>query len=55
MLEEILSRLSGWTLAGIAMVLYAIWAVARGLQAERRIKALGGHAPVRKTYLPFGE
>ncbi|KAI9781900.1 MAG: hypothetical protein M1816_002164 [Peltula sp. TS41687] len=54
MLEQLLLHTSTWKLAIVATAIYAIWSLVRWNKRERRIQALGGHAAVVKTYLPFG-
>ena len=54
MLEQLL-HISTWNLAIIATVIYGVWTIFRRRKEERQIQALGGHAPVYKTYLPAGK
>ncbi|KAL1621697.1 hypothetical protein SLS56_009095 [Neofusicoccum ribis] len=54
MLEQLLDRLSPSTLAVLAVLLYVVRALASRIDEAARLRALGGRAPVRTTYVPFG-
>ncbi|KAF9630735.1 Cytochrome P450 [Lasiodiplodia theobromae] len=54
MLEELLDHTSPVALAVLAVLLYLVRALASRVNAASRLRALGGCAPVRTTYLPLG-
>lgn len=54
MLEQLLDRTSPAALAVVAVLLYLVRALASRVNAASRLRALGGCAPVRTTYLPLG-
>ncbi|KAF2147191.1 glycoside hydrolase family 20 protein [Aplosporella prunicola CBS 121167] len=54
MLEQLFDRVYLLSLVAFLIVLYASRQLASGINASRRIRALGGHAPVRISYVPFG-
>lgn len=54
MIEEILAQTSPKTLAlGVVGALGVLWLVRR-ISTERKIRALGGHTRIIKTWLPYG-
>ncbi|KAF1985825.1 cytochrome P450 alkane hydroxylase-like protein [Aulographum hederae CBS 113979] len=54
MLQEILSHLSALNIFLFTVLAYAVHYVAWTINDERKIRALGSRAAIRKTYLPFG-
>lgn len=54
MLEQLADRVSPRTLALALAALYLVYALATRINEAARVRALGGRAPVRTTYLPLG-
>lgn len=55
MLETLIQHLSPKTLAVALALFYAVIKLAAWRVEERRICALGGHAPSETSYIPFGQ
>jgi hypothetical protein len=55
MIEQILEHTSPKTIIAALFVVLALIKVTQWINNERKIRALGGHAPVVKTWLPFGK
>lgn len=54
MIEELLNSLTLGRVLLAAVVIYSITFYVRRLLVDREIRALGGHAPKVRTYLPLG-
>ncbi len=54
MLQEIYTRTSGSSLLAIAVALLGVILVSKWIREDHKINALGGRAPVVRTYLPLG-
>ena len=54
MIEDILQHLSPKTIAIAAIVVFSLVKISKRFSDERKIQALGGHAPELPSYLPFG-
>ncbi|KAA6413114.1 MAG: cytochrome P450 [Lasallia pustulata] len=54
MIDELLKSLSFGRVFSAAIVIYSIVFYSRRLRVDREIRALGGHAPKVRTYLPLG-
>lgn len=54
MLEVIINREFLQAAAVIVTVVYFLATIVGWISKERTIRALGGHAAIRRTYLPFG-
>ncbi|KAI4127884.1 MAG: hypothetical protein LQ347_004404 [Umbilicaria vellea] len=54
MIEDLLKYLSFGRVLWTAIVVYCIYFYSRRLLVDREIRALGGHAPKVRTYLPLG-
>lgn len=55
MIDELLKSLSFGRVFSAAIVIYSIVFYSRRLRVDREIRALGGHAPKVRTYLPLGK
>jgi hypothetical protein len=54
MIEQILQQTSPKTITIACVLIYTLVKVAGWLNIELKIRALGGHAPKAKTWLPWG-
>ena len=54
MIEELLKFLSIGRVLLAAVVVYCLVFYSRRLLVNREVRALGGHAPKVRTYLPLG-
>jgi hypothetical protein len=54
MLEEVLKVVSLWHVVGIAILTAVLLYAGKLIDEDRRIRRLGGRAPRRRTFLPFG-
>ncbi|KAK5015392.1 hypothetical protein LTR16_003046 [Cryomyces antarcticus] len=54
MLDQLLIHVSRFNIILLLLVSLTIYYQFRLFQSNRKIRALGGHAPVRTTWLPFG-
>lgn len=55
MIEEFFQHLSVRTIGTLAVTLLAIRFITGWMRKEQKIKALGGHSPQVKYYIPFGK
>lgn len=55
MIEEFFQHLSIRTIGTLVVALLAIRFITRWIIKEQKIKALGGHCPKVKYYIPFGK
>jgi hypothetical protein len=54
MINEILERASPKTLAIAVVAIFVLFKITQWIKAELKIRALGGHAPKVRTFLPYG-
>lgn len=55
MIDIILDRASPKTIAIAVFAIFVLVKLTQRLNKERKIRALGGHAPRIPTWLPFGK
>jgi len=55
MIEQILEHTSPKSIIAALFAVLALVKVTQWINNERKIRALGGRAPVIKTWLPFGK
>jgi hypothetical protein len=54
MLEALFGFISLWNVAGVVAAAAAVLYAAKAIQEDRKIRRLGGYAPKRTVWLPFG-
>jgi hypothetical protein len=54
MLEVLLGFISPLNVAGVVALAAVVLYVAQAIAEDRKIRSLGGYAPQRKVWLPFG-
>jgi hypothetical protein len=54
MLEALLGFISPWNVAGVVVLAAVVLYAAKAIEEDRKIRSLGGYAPQRKVWLPFG-
>jgi len=54
MIDDIIAYVSIKTVCLAVILAYALITVSKWISDERKIRALGGHAPKIPSYLPFG-
>jgi hypothetical protein len=54
MLEALLGFASFWNVGCVVVLTAFVLYVAKAIEDDRKIRSLGGYAPKRKVWLPFG-
>jgi hypothetical protein len=54
MIEDIIKHTSPRTVGAALLAVLILWKLSQWLTVEMKIRALGGHAPKIRTWLPWG-
>jgi hypothetical protein len=54
MLEGLLQFVSLWNVCGVVVLVAGVLYASKAIEEDRKIRRLGGYAPQRKVWLPFG-
>ena len=54
MIDEILEHASPKTLGIVAVAIFVLVKISQWINKKLKIRALGGHAPKVRTFLPYG-